>query len=84
MTQCAEFAGQSWATCTRGLSGCICGLENAHRAAHVLEQHNKWRRGADDAPVDMIHPAAVGRAIDTAIKALRTAATQQPQTDRGE
>lgn len=46
MTICAETAGRSWQTCTRGIQGCICGMDSKWRVAHVLEQHNKYRRGA--------------------------------------
>ena len=70
MTVCAEFAGRSWATCTRGIQGCVCGFDDLHRVARVLEVHNKWRRGdieIDEAPC----PSAVGKAIDAAIAHLR-------------
>lgn len=76
MTVCAEFAGRSWATCTRGIQGCVCGFDDLHRVARVLEVHNKWRRGdieIDEAPC----PSAVGKAIDAAIAHLRFNATSE-------
>ena len=70
MTVCAEFAGRSWATCTRGIQGCVCGFDDLNRVAQVLEVHNKWRRGdieIDESPC----PAAVGKAMEAAIAHLR-------------
>lgn len=87
LTQCAEFAGRSWATCTRGIEGCKCGMDDPHRVAMVLEQHNYWRREGDD---KMIEPAAIGLALDAAVVMLRKmgdpARTQSPidsDTGRG-
>ena len=34
----------------------------------ILEQHNKWRRGAD---IEMLSPKDIGKAIDYAIKYLK-------------
>ena len=68
MTQCAEFAGRSWATCTRGIEGCVCGMDNPHRVAMVLEQHNYWRQ---DGEGKMIDPQAIGLAIAAAVEMLR-------------
>ena len=48
----------------------MCGFDNLHRVANVLEVHNKWRRGEieiDESPC----PSAVGKAIDAAIEHLR-------------
>jgi hypothetical protein len=48
----------------------VCGFDDLHRVARVLEVHNKWRRGdieIDEAPC----PSAVGKAIDAAIAHLR-------------
>jgi hypothetical protein len=48
----------------------VCGFDDLHRVARVLEAHNKWRRGdieIDEAPC----PSAVGKAIDAAIAHLR-------------
>ena len=48
----------------------MCGFDDLHRVARVLEVHNKWRRGdieIDEAPC----PSAVGKAIDAAIAHLR-------------
>ena len=70
MTICAEFAGRSWVTCTRGLQGCVCGFDDLNRVAYVLEMHNKWRRGdigIDESPC----PSAVGAAIDAAVLQIR-------------
>lgn len=78
MTICAETDGRSWQHCTRGMQGCICGTDDLHRAAMVLEVFNRWRReekmpDGSDAPQP--HPAAIGGAIETAIKALRALAS---------
>jgi protein involved in sex pheromone biosynthesis len=60
--------GRSWATCTRGIEGCICGMDDPHRVAMVLEQHNYWRR---DGEGKMIDPQAIGLALDAAVVMLR-------------
>jgi len=57
----------------------VCGFDDLHRVARVLEVHNKWRRGdieIDEAPC----PSAVGKAIDAAIAHLRfNAVMSQPE-----
>ncbi len=70
MTMCAETAGRSWATCTRGVEGCICGMDDPHRVALVLERHNAWRRD-DFGTGKMLDPQAIGMALDAAVKMLR-------------
>lgn len=72
MTQCAEYAGRTWETCTRGIEGCICGMDDPQRVAMVLEQHNYWRREGEGKMVD---PQAIGLALDAAVSMLRKAVT---------
>ncbi len=79
MTQCAEFAGRSWATCTRGVEGCLCGMDDPYRVARVLEAHNIWRRGEDD-DAKQISPEVLGLAFDAAVKMLRGAGKQGDKT----
>ena len=58
----------------------MCGFDDLHRVARVLEVHNKWRRGdieIDEAPC----PSAVGKAIDAAIAHLRFNAIAQGRAD---
>jgi hypothetical protein len=73
MTACAETLGRSWASCTRGIEGCVCGMDDPHRVAMVLEQHNYWRRGGEGRMTD---PQAVGLALDAAVKMLRKHAAE--------
>ena len=76
MTICAEADGRSWASCTRGIQGCICGFDSPHRVAHVLQVHNQWRRGEieiDESPC----PSAVGMAIDAAVEIVKASALKE-------
>lgn len=77
MTICAEYDGRTWTSCTRGIEGCICGFDSIDRVAHVLAEHNRWRRGEEGAP--QIHPAAIGQAIDEAVKWLRSESAKKWQ-----
>ena len=76
MTVCAEYVGRSWATCTRGISGCVCGFDDLSRVSYVLEMHNKWRRGDIDME-DSPSPCAVGKAIDAAIMHINNALREE-------
>jgi hypothetical protein len=78
MTQCAEFAGRSWASCTRGIEGCICGMDDPHRVAMVLERHIQWR---DNGEGDMVSPQAFGLAMDAAVPMLRAYAAALAQRE---
>lgn len=69
MTICAVFDGRPWASCTRGLEGCVCGMEDPRRVAMLLAQHNKWRRG-DGYDAVCASPIAIGSAIDSAVAML--------------
>ena len=87
MTICAESDGRSWQHCTRGMTGCVCGTDNLHRAAEILEVFNRWRREEkmpDGSDAQQPHPAAIGGAIETAIAALRSAALASPSADHSE
>ena len=76
MTQCAELVWRSWASCSRGIEGCICGMDDPHRVAMILEQHNYWRQEGEG---KMIDPRAIGLALDAAVGMLRNKADGENQ-----
>lgn len=75
MTICAETAGRSWQSCTRGIQGCVCGMDNEFRVAHVLKMHNRFRRGEIEMDASP-SPQVVGLAIDAAVEMLLEKASE--------
>lgn len=50
------------------------------QAIKVLKWHNLWRRGAENAPEEMLDPKLIGEALDTAIRLLSKPAKKKQVT----